>query len=43
MASEGPLLEVAGVTLRYKTPQHLITATYRVDFQVFTGDRFILL
>jgi len=43
MASEGPLLEVAGVTLRYKTPQHLITATYRVDFEVFTGDRFILL
>jgi len=43
MASEGPLLEVAGVTLQYKTPQHLITATYRVDFEVYTGDRFILL
>ncbi len=43
MASDSPLLEVDGVTLRYKTPHHLITATYRVDFKVFTGDRFILL
>jgi len=38
-----PLLDVRGVTLQYKTREHLITATYRVDFQVHTGDRFILL
>lgn len=38
-----PLLEVKGVTLQYKTPSYLITATYRVDFNVFRGDRFILL
>jgi NitT/TauT family transport system ATP-binding protein len=38
-----PLLEVSGVTLQYKTRDHLVTATYRVDFQVFTSDRFILL
>lgn len=38
-----PLLEVKGVTLQYKTPNHLVTATYRVDFEVFSGDRFILL
>ena len=38
-----PLLEVKGVTLQYKTPSYLITATYRVDFNVFQGDRFILL
>jgi NitT/TauT family transport system ATP-binding protein len=38
-----PLLEVAGVTLQYKTKQHLVTATYRVDFQVFPADRFVLL
>ena len=37
------LLDVAGVTLQYKTRQHLVTATYRVDFQVHRGDRFILL
>jgi NitT/TauT family transport system ATP-binding protein len=37
------LLEVDGVTLQYKTRQHLVTATYRVDFQVHRGDRFILL
>lgn len=43
MATQPPLLAVDGVTLQYKTPHHLITATYRVDFEVHTGDRFILL
>ncbi len=38
-----PLLEVKGVTLQYKTKDHLVTATYRVDFQVFKSDRFVLL
>jgi NitT/TauT family transport system ATP-binding protein len=38
-----PLLDVRGVTLQYKTTEHRITATYRVDFQVFGSDRFILL
>ncbi|MEX3955672.1 ABC transporter ATP-binding protein [Trinickia sp. EG282A] len=38
-----PLLDVRGVTLQYKTPKHLVMATYRVDFQVFEGDRFVLL
>ncbi len=39
----GPLLDVRGVTLQYKTRDHLVTATYRVDFEVFEGDRFVLL
>ncbi len=38
-----PILEVQGVTLQYKTKEHLITATYRVDFQVYLADRFVLL
>jgi NitT/TauT family transport system ATP-binding protein len=38
-----PLLDVRGVTLQYKTRDHLVTATYRVDFEVFRSDRFILL
>lgn len=38
-----PLLDVRGVTLQYKTRQHLVTATYRVDFQVYPGERYILL
>nr|WP_210302150.1 ABC transporter ATP-binding protein [Methylobacterium brachythecii] len=38
-----PLLEVDGVTLQYKTPQHLVTATYRVDFKIWPSDRFVLL
>jgi len=34
-ASAGePLLAVRGVTLQYKTKDHLVTATYRVDFDV---------
>ncbi|HEX2724310.1 MAG TPA: ATP-binding cassette domain-containing protein, partial [Beijerinckiaceae bacterium] len=37
------LLEVDGVTLQYKTPQQLVTATYRVSFQVREGDRFVML
>ena len=37
------LLQVKGVTLQYKTPQHLVTATYRVDFDVHEADRFVIL
>ena len=37
------LLEVRGVTLQYKTRDHLVTATWRVDFSVLRGDRFVLL
>src|SRR3954463_9390873 len=42
-AAVTPLLDVRGVTLQYKTRDHLVTATYRVDFQVFRSDRFVLL
>jgi NitT/TauT family transport system ATP-binding protein len=42
-AQPSPLLDVRGVTLQYKTAQHLITATYRVDFQVYPSDRYVLL
>lgn len=38
-----PLLSVTGVTLQYKTQDHLVTATYRVDFDVYPADRFVLL
>ncbi len=38
-----PLLEVDGVTVQYKTKEYLVTATYRVDFNVHESDRFILL
>lgn len=37
------LLDVAGVTLRYKTPNLLVTATERVSFDVKKSDRFVLL
>jgi NitT/TauT family transport system ATP-binding protein len=38
-----PLLAVRGVTLQYKTKDHLVTATYRVDFDVYRSDRFVIL
>jgi NitT/TauT family transport system ATP-binding protein len=40
---KAPLLQVRGVTLQYKTEQHLVTATYRVSFDVYSADRFVLL
>src|SRR6201996_6267332 len=43
MKPTAPLLEGKGVTLQYKTPDHLVTATYRIDFEVFQAERFILL
>src|SRR4249920_4223597 len=43
MSAAQPLLEVDGVTLQYKTKEHLVTATYRVDFKVFKSDRFVIL
>jgi NitT/TauT family transport system ATP-binding protein len=38
-----PLLQVQGVTLQYKTAEYLVTATYKVDFEVYPADRFVLL
>jgi NitT/TauT family transport system ATP-binding protein len=38
-----PLLEIKGVTLQYKTRDHLVTAVYQVNFQIFPSDRYVLL
>lgn len=38
-----PLLAADGVTLQYKTAEHLVTATWRVGFDVLAGERFVLL
>jgi NitT/TauT family transport system ATP-binding protein len=38
-----PLLSVENVTLRYKTPNLLVTATENVSFNVCQSDRFVLL
>ena len=44
MRDEGDcLLELSGVTLQYKTARHLVTATYKVDFNVREGDRYVIL
>ena len=31
------------MTLQYKTEQHLVTATYRVSFDVYGADRYVVL
>lgn len=41
--ADEPLLRAKNVTLQYKTRNHLVTATYRVSFDVYPGDRFIVL
>ncbi|BAT58924.1 bicarbonate transport ATP-binding protein CmpD [Variibacter gotjawalensis] len=38
-----PLLTVDNVTLQYKTAQHLVTATWKVGFDVYQAERFVLL
>ena len=38
-----PLLTATGVTLTYPSGRDVVTATYRVDFEVFAGDSYILL
>jgi NitT/TauT family transport system ATP-binding protein len=42
-AKKAALLQVSGVTLQYKTRDHIVTATYEVSFDVREGDRFVLL
>jgi NitT/TauT family transport system ATP-binding protein len=39
----GALLSVEGVTLQYRTRDHLVTATWRVSFNVLQSDRFVIL
>jgi NitT/TauT family transport system ATP-binding protein len=41
--TDAPLLRVDGVTLQYKTPDHLVTATYRVSFDIHAHERLVLL
>jgi NitT/TauT family transport system ATP-binding protein len=38
-----PLLQADGVTLQYRSRDHLVTATYRIGFNVFESDRFVIL
>src|ERR1700681_2160006 len=40
---EPEMLKVDDVTLQYKTPRHLVTATYKVSFSVRERDRYVIL
>jgi NitT/TauT family transport system ATP-binding protein len=42
-AAGGALLQVKGLTLQYRTEKHVLTATYRVSFDVHAADRFVVL
>lgn len=42
-AGAQPLLEIDQVTLQYKTDDYLVTAAQQVSFNVYPGDRFVLL
>jgi NitT/TauT family transport system ATP-binding protein len=42
-AAAAPLLRVRGVTLQYRSTEQLVTATYRVSFDVLRSDRFVVL
>jgi NitT/TauT family transport system ATP-binding protein len=42
-SSAAPLLAVRGVTLQYRSTEQLVTATYRVSFEVLRSDRFVVL
>jgi NitT/TauT family transport system ATP-binding protein len=42
-SANAPLLRVDGVTLQYKTPDHLVTATFRVSFDIHRHERLVLL
>ncbi|MEP9380388.1 ABC transporter ATP-binding protein [Aquabacter sp. CN5-332] len=41
--SSDALVQVRDVTLQYKTPDHLVTATYKVSCTVEQGDRYVIL
>lgn len=41
--SSSPLLEVRDVTIQFKMKGYLITATYKVSFDVFQSDRYVIL
>jgi len=41
--AHAPLLQVRDLTLEYKTPQRRVRATHEVSFDVYDGDRYILL
>jgi len=42
-SDQPPLLVADGVTLQYKAKDTLVTATWKVSFEVFAGDRYVLL
>jgi NitT/TauT family transport system ATP-binding protein len=43
LGADQPLLVADQVTLQYKTTNHLVTATWKVSFEVHRGDRYVLL
>ena len=42
-ATDVALLQVQGVSLEYRTPEHVVRATHQVSFDVHQAERFVLL
>ncbi|MET3516399.1 NitT/TauT family transport system ATP-binding protein [Pseudacidovorax sp. 1753] len=42
-AARTALLQVQGVSLEYRTPEHVVRATHQVSFDVHQAERFVLL
>src|ERR1700712_679113 len=42
-ATSGKLLTVDNVSLEYRTRERIVRATHQVSFDVYGGDRFVLL
>jgi NitT/TauT family transport system ATP-binding protein len=42
-AAPVPLLRASNVSLQYRTAEHCVTATYRVSFNVYRSDRYVIL
>ncbi|GJD78214.1 sulfonate ABC transporter ATP-binding lipoprotein [Methylobacterium gregans] len=43
MGQTAPLLQIAGVSLEYRTPERVVRATHRIDLDIYAADRFVLL
>jgi NitT/TauT family transport system ATP-binding protein len=41
--SAGPLVDVRGVTLQYRSGHQRVTAVYRISFQIEKSERLVLL
>jgi sulfonate transport system ATP-binding protein len=42
-STASPILKVKGVTIQYRSKAFFVTATFRINFEVYAADRFVIL